>query len=146
MPVNKLSEKIVCDVSVLLTFPLHIAAGRTAFLHEYYWQGEEALLAAVAHIWGSMAEPRNARGTTMGQISGAGGKGKLGVLWTLKKFLAECLSLIEPIPSRSDYETLAEWHDASLQSFADDERRVWKLCSIYAAVLDGDQRASDKIR
>src|SRR4029434_9998599 len=64
------------DPVPMTSFALCNEDHRREFLHQYCWQGEPALLGAVAHIWDSLVEPREARCTQIGLASGAGGKGK----------------------------------------------------------------------
>lgn len=126
------------DISNLPNYRLDDLQSREAFLYEVYWQGEGALFAAATHVWDSLAQPRKARGTAMGQASGAGGTGKTAVILTLRKFVGECLASVEPIPERDRYPTLEAWHLASMRSFQQDEHRVRSLCAVYAGILNGD--------
>ncbi|MCF2514856.1 hypothetical protein LVY65_07235 [Sphingomonas sp. G124] len=109
---------------------------RREFLAQYCWQGESVLLVAVAHIWGSLAEPRQARCTRMGQACGAGGKGKMALVRMLRQLLAECLEY-PPMPRPDQFDSLEAWHQASMQAFAAEAQREQDLYARYAAILDG---------
>jgi len=124
-------------VSTLYKFSLLEEENRQAFLFAYYWIGETALFAAVSHVWDRLAEPRGLRCTQMGQLSGVGGEGKQALLLTLQQFLAEALAVNTPLPSRTDYSSLAEWHVAAMGTFAADKTEIDRLCQVYSSILNG---------
>ena len=119
------------------SFPLATVEGRRAFLHQFYWIGEEALFQAVSHVWDSLGEPREGRTIQMGLEAGTGRKGKAAIAKVLMKFLGEALASINPIPDREGYATLDEWHEASMATFHKDEADVAKLILLYSAILNG---------
>jgi len=113
---------------------------RQAFLFQYCWQGEPALFAAVAHIWDSLAEPREARCIQIGLATGTGGKGKIALMLMLQKLLAECLDY-PPQPRPDAFDSLEAWHQASMQAFAAEEQRERELYVRYSAILNGSSPA-----
>lgn len=126
----------------LTTFFLSNEEHRRAFLGEYCWQGEPVLFVAVAHIWDSLAEPREARCTQMGLACGSGGKGKMALVLMLQKLLAECLEY-PPFPKPDDFDSLEQWHEASMQAFAAEEQRERDLYARYSAILDGGSNPAE---
>lgn len=110
---------------------------RRAFVHHVYWVGEEALFAAVSHVWASLAEPRATRCTAMGLASGSGGSGKKALYLTLKQLIADALAATVPLPDRAGFASFDAWHEAAMASFAVDDERVAAVCARYSAILDG---------
>lgn len=121
----------------LTSYTLSDEAHRREFLHQFYWVGETALFAAASHVWASLAEPRGARCTLIGLMSGSGGKGKTGLVLTLQKFLTETLAVDNPLPDRADHPTLDAWHEAAMAAFEADRNDVAALCARYSAILGG---------
>src|SRR5690348_8225051 len=68
-------------------FPLCTNEGRKAFLEEYVFWGNDRLFEAVAHIWDSLNEPKDARCIGIGLASGTGGTGKSALAKFLKRAL-----------------------------------------------------------
>ncbi len=125
------------ELTPLKSFPLCTGEGRRAFLWEFYLVGWDSLFQAVTHVWESLAEPQEVRCTLMGVAAGTGGTGKLALVKVLSQFLEDALSSIEPIPPRSDYDSLDAWHKASMATWQTDEARVGLLQKTYANILDG---------
>lgn len=123
--------------SSLFEFSLSHRQDREAFLVEFHWLGEPSLFQAVAHVWDSLAEPRKDRCTLMGQLSSAGGIGKQALRRTLQQFLADGMKLHESFPSREDYLSFDEWHEAVIGSFAILDEGLFALVANYALILDG---------
>jgi hypothetical protein len=118
-------------------FALCAEDGRKGFLRELYNIGYPALFEGVHHVWNSLCAPRAYRCTLMGVHSGAGGGGKLGLVNTLRHFITEALATIHPIPLRSGYDSLEEWHQAAMATYDDDERDLQIVIVRYAAILNG---------
>jgi len=137
------SQDIRCPESdnepSLFAFSLSDRQGREAFLVELNWLGEPSLFQAVAHVWDSLAEPRKDRCTLMGQLSSAGGAGKQALRRTLQQFLLDGMKLHESFPSRDDYLSIDEWHEAVIGSFAILDEGLFALAANYALILDGQQ-------
>lgn len=127
----------------LTAFMLASDEHRQEFLYQYCAQGEPAMFTAVAHIWGSLAEPRDARCTLMGIACGAGGKGKMALVAMLDQLLAESLDAIEPLPPREGFDSIEARHQAVMAKFDADEARLRKLCARYSAILDGAATCPD---
>ena len=121
----------------LTAFALSDADQRAEFLYQYCYQGEPVLLVAVAHIWDSLAEPREARCIQIGMASGSGGKGKMALVLTLKKLLAECCQIGAVLPDKAGFAGPDEWHQAVMAHFASSEEQERALCRAYADILDG---------
>lgn len=119
-------------------FPLSIEPGRLGFLQQLYAIGFDALFEGVAHVWDSLAEPREERGRLMGVASGVGGSGKVAVYWTLHQFIEQGLASIEPLPAREDFDSFDAWSAAALATFSIDEQRIAGLCRAYSRILDGN--------
>lgn len=127
----------------LTSYDLSNEEHRRAFLFHYCWVGQPALFEAVSHVWASLAEPREARCTLMGVMSGTGGTGKKALVLTLQKLLDQALAIDNPIPDASAYDSLDEWHEASMAAFAAEEQQLRELCARYSAILDGAAAASE---
>ena len=118
-------------------FYLGTDSGRQDFLRELYARGDTALFEGVAHVWASLAEPREYRCTMMGAASGAGGTGKLALMNTLTRFISEALAIDNLLPDRADYASLPEWHEAAMASFGADEAALDVLVERYSQLLNG---------
>jgi hypothetical protein len=118
-------------------FPLHTDEGRRGFLSELYDIGGTAIFAASHHVWDSLAKPQSARCTSMGITAHTGGKGKTALMKVLQQFVAEALAIDNPLPARSDFTTLDEWHAAAMQSFEQDNIDLGHLLARYSDILDG---------
>ena len=123
------------------SFDLGTDEGRQGLLRKYYMIGDTSLFEAVSHIWASLNEPKAVYCTLIGMAAGTGGKGKRGLVAALHKFLAEALDSINWIPSPKDYPSLAEWHEASMNSFTKDEEDLCVLLRRYSNVLNGGVEA-----
>jgi hypothetical protein len=121
-------------------FPLHTDEGRRAFLHEFYDVGRSAIFEAVSHVWASLEEPKEIWCTLMGSASGVGGVGKKALVKLLTKFLDEALAINNPIPPRSDYESLEAWNNAASATWQVDEQDLSLLLAKYAQFLNGSTR------
>jgi hypothetical protein len=121
----------------LTAFVLCNAEHRQEFLYQYCAQGEPALFTAVAHIWDSLAEPRELRCTLIGAACAAGGTGKMALVLMLRKLLAECLYDEEPMPRSDQFDDIDAWHQATMGYFEGDEQRMRIVCARYAGILDG---------
>ena len=99
-------------------------------------RASRCLFAAVAHIWDSLAEPREARCIQIGLASGTGGKGKVALVLMLNKLLAECVEM-PAAPKPDDFDSLEAWHQASMAVFDNEAQRERDLCAHYSAILDG---------
>jgi hypothetical protein len=119
------------------SFDLGTDEGRQGLLRKYYRIGDTSLFEAVSHVWASLNEPRAVYCTHIGMAAGTGGKGKRALVLALQKFLAEALDTINWIPSRQDYATLDDWHQASMSTFAKDEEDLCVLLRHYSTVLNG---------
>jgi hypothetical protein len=119
------------------SFDLGTDEGRQELLHKYYRIGDTSLFEAVSHIWASLNEPRAGYCALVGMAAGTGGKGKRGLVLMLRKFLGEALESINWIPSPRDYASLDEWHEASMQTFRDDEENLRVLLRRYSTILNG---------
>jgi hypothetical protein len=119
------------------SFDLGTGHGRQELLSKYYRIGETSLFEAVSHIWASLNEPKAAHCTVIGLAAGTGGEGKAGLVMALHKFLDEALDIDNPIPPRDDFETLEQWHLASMRTYEQDEQALRVLLEHYSAVLDG---------
>jgi hypothetical protein len=119
------------------SFNLGTVEGREALLWKYYRIGESSLFEAVAHVWDSLGEPKVAFGTRIGLAAGTGGKGKRGIVLMLHKFLEQALASLIAIPPTDCFDCLEDWHQASMQTFVDEEATLTTLVQHYAAVLDG---------
>lgn len=125
----------------LTSFPLSMEVGRLGFLRHVYDIGYDALFEAVAHLWDSLAEPRDQRCQLIGLASGAGGSAKVALYLTLKQFIDDGLASIEPLPDRADFDSFESWSAAALATFATDEHRIAELCATYSRILDGQPTA-----
>ena len=125
------------ELADLTTYALSYTEQRVEFLHQYCYQGEPVLLVAVAHIWDSLAEPREARCIQIGLASGAGGKGKMALVLMLQKMLAECNAIGAVLPDKGGFAGPDEWHQAVMAHFAGGEEQERALCRSYADILDG---------
>ena len=121
----------------LTSFPLGSEEGRKAFLREFYGVGWDWLFLAVSHVWNSLAEPQSARCTAMGIAAGTGGIGKGALVKVLSKFLEEALTSGNPLPDRSDHDTLHDWHEAAMATWHKDEADLRVIIRKYANILDG---------
>ena len=121
----------------LSTYSLSIATQRAEFLYQYCAQGEPVLLAAVSHIWDSLAEPRAARCTQIGLASGAGGHGRFALVLMLRKLLRECNEIGAVLPDKAKFDSFADWNQAVSTHFASGEAQERSLCKRYADILDG---------
>jgi hypothetical protein len=119
------------------SFNLGTVEGRKALLWKYYRIGDSSLFEAVAHIWDSLGEPKAAFGTRIGLAAGTGGMGKRGIVLMLHKFLDQALASMIAIPPTGRFDSLEDWHQASMQTFVDEEATLTTLVQHYAAVLDG---------
>lgn len=119
------------------TFSLSDARSREEFLYQYCYYGEPLLLAAVSHIWESLAEPRAARCTAMGLASGAGGTGKVALVLMLQKMLAESLEIGAMLPGKDGFDSPDAWHHAVMHHFTSSQEQERALCRYYATLLDG---------
>ena len=119
------------------SFDLGTDEGRQGLLRKYYMIGDTSLFEAVSHIWASLNEPKAAYCTLIGMAAGTGGQGKRGLVRALHKFLAQALDNINWIPSRSEYPSLDEWHQASMRTFTTEEEGLCVLLSRYSTVLNG---------
>ena len=119
------------------SFDLGTEEGRQALLRKYYRIGDTCLFEAVSQIWASLNEPKAGYCTLIGMAAGTGGKGKRGLVNALQKFLAEALNNIIWIPSRSDYASLDDWHQASMHTFTTEEEGLCVLLTRYSTVLNG---------
>lgn len=120
-------------------FFLGCEEGRRNFLHELYARGYSALFEGVAHVWDSLEEPRAYRCTLMGAASGAGGSGKAALMKTLRQFIDEALAADIPLPSRADYGSMDDWHQAASASFVGSDADINLLVERYSAVLNGQR-------
>ena len=138
-PMDDMDEWIAAEEAKtpFTSFDLGTDEGRQKLLSKYYRIGDTSLFEAVSHIWGSLNEPKAAYCTLIGMAAGTGGKGKAGLVMALHKFLAEALNINNPIPARGDYDTLEQWHLASMRTFEQDEKDLSVLLKQYSAVLDG---------
>jgi hypothetical protein len=123
-------------------FPLHTDEGRRAFLQEFYDVGRSAIFEAVSHVWASLEEPKEIWCTLMGSASGMGGLGKKALVKLLTKFLDEALAINNPIPPRSDYESLEAWNNAASATWQVDEQELSSLLTKYAQLLNGMKPSS----
>lgn len=119
------------------SFDLGTDEGRQGLLRKYYMIGDTALFEAVSHVWASLNEPKAAYCTLIGLAAGTGGKGKRGLVLALQKFLAQALESLNMIPSTEGFDSLEEWHHASMATFAKDEEDLCALLHQYSAVLNG---------
>ena len=119
------------------SFDLGTDEGRQGLLRKYYMIGDTSLFEAVSHIWASLNEPKATYCTLIGMAAGTGGQGKRGLVCALHKFLAQALDNINWIPSRSEYPSLDEWHQASMRTFTTEEEGLCVLLSRYSTVLNG---------
>jgi hypothetical protein len=124
------------------SFDLSTDDGRQGLLRKYYMIGDTSLFEAVSHVWGSLIEPKAAYCTLMGLAAGTGGMGKRGLVLALHKFLAEALDSINAIPSPRDFQSLDQWHHASMHSYVKDEEDLCALLHHYSSVLNGGEVAS----
>ncbi|MCL6741457.1 hypothetical protein LZ518_09970 [Sphingomonas sp. RB56-2] len=125
------------DPVPLTSFVLSDAAHREAFLYEYCAQGEPSLFTAVAHIWDSLAEPRELRCTLKGAACGSGGKGKVALVLMLRQFLDQFLEAGGPMPRAKDGQSIGEHHQLAMAHFDNMAAEEAALVKYYAAVLDG---------
>jgi len=125
------------DPVPLTSFVLSDPAHREAFLYEYCAQGEPSLFAAVAHIWDSLAEPRDARCIKMGLACGTGGKGKIALVLMLRQFLDRFIEAGGPMPRAGEDDTIHTYHQAAMTHFDNMASEEEALVKYYAAVLDG---------
>lgn len=122
----------------LSSYPLQSQAGREAFLEAFAYVGEPALFAAVAHIWDSLAEPKNARCIQIGLQAGTGGKGRAALRKFLMKFLEDVLGPpISPLPKGVDFEDLDQWNEAVHAIWADMRAAEEQTATRYAWILNG---------
>ena len=119
------------------SFDLGTDAGRQGLLRKYYRIGDTSLFEAVSHIWASLDGARDTHCTVIGMAAGTGGKGKMGLVLALRKFLAEALEIINAIPSPKAFASLSEWHEASMQTFTKDEEDLCVLLERYSTILNG---------
>ena len=125
------------DPVPLTSFVLSDPAHREAFLYEYCAQGEPSLFTAVAHIWDSLAEPRDARCIKMGLACGTGGKGKIALVLMLRQFLDRFIEAGGPMPRAGEDDTIHTYHQAAMTHFANMAAEEAALVEYYAAVLNG---------
>lgn len=144
IPLGDLSEELIFawgmwepDPVPLTTFVLSDPAHREAFLYEYCAQGEPSLFTAVAHIWDSLAEPRELRCTLKGAACGSGGKGKMALVRMLRQFLGEFLEAGGPMPRAGEDDTIHTYHQAATSHFDTMAAEEAALVKYYSAVLDG---------
>jgi hypothetical protein len=143
MTMEEMDEWIACEEAKtpFTSFDLNTDEGRQGLLRKYYMIGDTSLFEAVSHIWGSLNEPKVAYGTGIGLAAGTGGKGKRGIVLALHQFLAKALEGITWIPAVKDFASLDEWHEASMQTFADDEEHLCALLTSYSVILNGGTAA-----
>jgi len=125
------------DPVPLTSFVLSHPAHREAFLYEYCAQGEPSLFTAVAHIWDSLAEPRDARCIKMGLACGTGGKGKMALVLMLRQFLDRFIDAGGPMPRAGEDDTIHTYHQAAMTHFDKMAAEEAALVEYYAAVLNG---------
>lgn len=126
------------------SFDLGTDEGRQELLRKYYMIGNSSLFEAVSHVWSSLNEPRALYCTRIGVAAGTGGKGKRGLVLALQKFLQEALESINWVPSRSDFATVEEWHEASMRTFEDDEEHLEALLVRFSAILNNGLEVKDE--
>lgn len=124
-------------VSLITSYNLGDDQQRQAFLWQYYALGDNALFAAVNHIWNSLGGNRAAHCALVGSLSGTGGGGKAALALTLQQFLHECLAFNAELPRIKDYPDVDSWHLACLKSWEDDAAHARAQCRRYSAILDG---------
>lgn len=128
----------------LNTYQLATPEGRKAFLWGLAGMGEEGLLSAVSHVWGSLAAPRATRCGLMAGKLGIPGKGKVALHGFLQKFLTDFD--IEgdppPFPLREAYASSEEWHAAVSLHFGAGDAAMQAVIDRYAILLNGDSLAS----
>ena len=123
-------------------FTLSDPAQREDFLYQYCYYGEPLLLAAVAHIWDSLAEPRALRCTLIGQASGAGGTGKLALVNMLNQMLCQCSEIGAVLPDKAEYDSPEAYHQAVTSHWTSSYEQERSLCRAYGAILDGASTAA----
>jgi hypothetical protein len=128
----------------LKIFPLDTETGRKQFLHELYWIGYDALFEGVNHVWNSLIAPRGYRCTLMGVHSGAGGSGKAALYNTLKQFIGEAIDTLQLIPPTENFESLEDWHNASMATYVDEERDLQVVIAKYETILSGSAPGGGK--
>ena len=124
------------------SFTLSDPAQREEFLYQYCYYGEPLLLAAVAHIWDSLAEPRQLRCALIGQACGTGGSGKLALALMLNQMLHECCEIGAVLPDKAGYGGPDDYHRAVTDHFATTYDQERALCRAYSAILDGANSAA----
>jgi len=110
---------------------------REEFLYQYYCYGEPLLFAAVAHIWDSLAEPRDWRCIKIGLACGDGGTGKMALVNLLNKMLRQCLEIGGPLPQAGPIDSFDRHHQVVLDHFATMAEQERALCRAYGEILDG---------
>jgi hypothetical protein len=110
---------------------------RADFLYQYCWYGEPLLLAAVSHIWDSLAEPREWRCALIGQACGAGGTGKMALVNMLNQMLAECNLIGTVVPDKASHAGPDRYHGAMMDHFSTMAEQERALCHAYGEILDG---------
>jgi hypothetical protein len=122
---------------LLTSFSLADPEQRADFLYQYCWYGEPLLLAAVSHIWDSLAEPRELRCTLIGQACGAGGTGKMALVNMLNQMLYECSEIGTVMPDRANSAGPEDYHGAVMDHFSTMAEQERALCMAYGEILDG---------
>lgn len=132
-------DVLPAEAKAALITSLHLGdeQQRQNFLWQYYAQGDEALFAAVNHIWNSLGGNRAAHCALVGSLSGTGGSGKAALALTLQQFLQECLAFNAELPRLADFPDVDSWHLACLKCWEDDAAHARAQCRRYSAFLDG---------
>jgi len=119
------------------SFSLADPEQREDFLYQYCYYGEPLLLSAVAHIWDSLAEPREWRCIKIGLASGTGGTGKMALVLTLQKMLAECVEIGPVMPRGGEFDDIDAHHQAVTDHWTSTYEQERALCRVYGKILDG---------
>lgn len=124
----------------LNTYQLATPEGRQGFLWGLAGMGEEGLLAAVSHVWGSLAAPRAIRCGLMAGKLGVSGKGKAALHGVLQHFLVtfDIEGDPPPLPLREAYASSEEWHAAVSAHFGAGDAAMQAVIDRYALLLNGD--------
>lgn len=127
----------------MAAYPLGDPAGRRGFLQHLFDVGYTLLFEATAAVWDHLAEPRVYWGTLMGQAAGVGGKGKVAIRRTLRKFISDALRAIPPLPAQTDFRAFQDWNRAALANIGD-PGGVASVIEHYSAILGSTSLAGAK--
>jgi hypothetical protein len=126
----------------LNAYQLHLRSGREAFLERLVAIGEPGVFSAVAHVWGSLARPAEARCTQMGLLAGTGGKGKVALRKVLTAFISEWLGHeMLTLPRWAGGQPLVDWHQKVVRIWAHENEREIAVVRKFAAILNGEPPA-----